>query len=88
MGRKTRIYYHKKRLLKIILILLKMHNVRCYFCKFPITARDFPKRKVDNVSIHHIDHDRGNNDISNLALAHRHCHKSHHMKLQKERSKK
>ena len=82
---RTRIYYRKNRLHQIILMLLDKHDVRCYFCLFRITRKDFPIRQTDNVTIHHIDHNHFNNKISNLSLAHRYCHRRYHMLCQKRR---
>ena len=35
---------------------------------------------IDNLLIHHIDHDRKNNDISNLIVLCKKCHQEHHTK--------
>lgn len=35
---------------------------------------------MDNLLIHHIDHDRKNNDISNLIVLCKKCHQEHHTK--------
>lgn len=43
---------------------------RCFFCGKPVV--------MDEVIVHHIDEDRTNNAIENLAGAHDPCHTSHH----------
>lgn len=50
----------------------------CYFCKRPITI--FGRTK-DAASVHHIDHDHDNNDLSNLTSVHIGCHLTHHNHL-------
>lgn len=47
----------------------------CFFCSEPVTELG---RGLGVV--HHVDHDRSNNDPSNLAFAHHTCHADHHMR--------
>jgi len=60
----------------------------CYFCGKPLLVRPddmtfghkrHPRVNTD-ITIHHIDEDRTNNDPSNLAECHDSCHRSHHAK--------
>lgn len=48
----------------------------CHFCGFAITftGGTAPQAGV----VHHLDEDRRNNDLSNLAAAHFSCHARHH----------
>lgn len=87
-SRTVRAYYHKKRLHQIILILLDEFRAHCYFCHKRITGEDFPRRRTDRISIHHINNNHMDNRISNLALAHRTCHRFHHMEKQRRENQK
>jgi len=44
---------------------------QCFFCEKEV--------EFDIVIIHHIDHDRANDDLENLAPCHPGCHTKHHM---------
>lgn len=43
----------------------------CLFCDEPLL--------LDTFEVHHLDHDRTNDALQNLAGAHRGCHRKHHM---------
>jgi len=66
-------------------MLVAKFDIRCCFCNKKFTSSDFPNRRVDRVTIHHIDGNHKNNDPSNLALAHRTCHKAHHLIEQRKK---
>lgn len=61
----------------------------CFFCGEPLLEcisttfghHDHHKVRAE-ITVHHRDHDHDNNAPSNRTLAHRPCHKSHHMTLQ------
>ena len=46
----------------------------CHFCDVPVES---VTRGVG--SVHHLDHDRSNNDVSNLVFAHQACHARYHV---------
>lgn len=48
----------------------------CHFCRKPVMVRQTNNK--DNLAIHHLDGDHGNNDFGNLAAAHHGCHTTHH----------
>ena len=50
-------------------ILRNIQNNNCYFCDLLL---------VDNLVVHHKNHDHKDNRISNRSLAHRHCHSRYH----------
>lgn len=81
MGRKTRIYGRANRLRKFLALVMARYKMACYFCKEQLAAEAvLPKRKVDELTIHHINGDHSDNCIENRTLAHRKCHKAWHMK--------
>jgi hypothetical protein len=53
----------------------------CNFCYDTIHVRGLSREAL---SIHHLDHDRNNEDPSNLVPAHRKCHNSFHAKQDHE----
>jgi len=69
---KKKIYGRSYRLREILKLLLRKNNERCYFCKGVFVD-------LDKITIHHIDFNHENNDLSNLALCHRECHKGYHL---------
>lgn len=86
-NRRTRVYSRLDRYRKIIIYFILKYQEKCYLCRKKFTKEDVPPRKVDTLTIHHIDHNHSNNDPSNWALSHRSCHKSYHMKLMHEEEK-
>lgn len=56
----------------------------CYFCG---TREPYRPRASSVLVIHHIDTDRSNNDLSNLMLLCRQCHKRLHNKIYKQLTK-
>ena len=52
----------------------------CYWCNKLIPDSGFStfKNERDPFTIHHVDEDRDNNDISNLEIIHRDCHQQMH----------
>jgi hypothetical protein len=63
------------------MLMLKKFEVRCYFCGEKLTENDLPVRKVDNLTIHHLNHNHLDNRVENLVLVHRKCHKAYHMRM-------
>jgi hypothetical protein len=67
---------------------LQAPHTDCYFCKepliTPVADMTFGHRRhppIDvKISVHHIDHNRENNSLGNLAPAHRRCHEAYHAK--------
>lgn len=61
------------------------YEPKCHFCGEKLTANSFFRNKsgkdVDEFTIHHVDIDRNNNDISNLVIAHRGCHRKYHKSI-------
>jgi len=60
----------------------------CYFCRKPLSpladawcahGNSEGPQFTDEITIHHIDGNHENNAPENKALAHRACHKAHHM---------
>lgn len=50
----------------------------CSFCEEPVGLED--------LTVHHLDHDHSNDVIENLAAAHFSCHSSHHSRTQVRRT--
>lgn len=76
----SKLSWQKTHLRDLLLFVLTKYNINCYFCHKPFTLADFPVRKTDLITEHHLDGDHMNMKLENRALAHRSCHKSHHMK--------
>lgn len=71
-----------KRVREFLLWFATKHSQNCYFCEKPLEPERFLKGdSADGLLLHHIDQDRSNNDVKNLALAHRSCHSSFHKRL-------
>ena len=68
------------------------YEPKCFFCGEKLTAESFypykSSKKRDELTIHHIDENRSNNKISNLALVHRSCHRQYHRLRQLGKLKK
>ena len=73
-----------KYLLKIAFLHLKP---QCCFCHEPLNSDTFYPKKtgkhLDEITVHHVDHQRTNNDINNLQFSHRGCHKKYHIRFKK-----
>jgi len=82
-NRITRIYRFKRHYREIILTLIKQYNAKCYFCAKLITEDDLPQRKIDNLTSHHIQYKPEEIKV----ICHRKCHKSHHLKLRRNKQK-
>jgi len=82
--KKRRIYNKHYRLLDIAVYLVRKHGEKCYFCGEAISEEDI---KEDRITIHHVDFNHDNNEIGNLVLAHRSCHKAYHMRINKKLEK-
>ena len=75
------IYNKVKRYKEFIDFFIRKQKPRCFFCGKIITPDSFyPKKgyKRDELTIHHIDENRNNNNPSNLVLVHRTCHRRYH----------
>lgn len=84
-GKMSKIYSkveRQKELLKFF--LRKMGD--CYFCGGNIDWKSlYPKKygykKMDDITIHHLDLNHWNDDIENQELCHRKCHRKFHQRL-------
>lgn len=75
-----------KELLEFTILKLKP---QCIFCGKIIDQEDLPKgHEADKLTVHHLDEDRSHNQIENLVLAHRGCHRSYHKKQEMAKKKK
>lgn len=72
--------WQKKHLQEILLFTLQKYNINCWHCNKPFTLADFPIRKTDLITEHHLDLNHMNMKLENRTLVHRSCHKSFHMK--------
>jgi len=80
MEKKRRIYRRASRYREFLKLIFAKYDVKCYFCGEPLTEKDIPVRRVDNITIHHKNHDRSDNRVENLVFAHRKCHKAYHIR--------
>ena len=76
----SKLGWQKTHLRDITLLIIQKYNVTCCICHKPFTIADFPPRATDLLTEHHLDGDHMNMELSNRDIAHRTCHKSHHMK--------
>ena len=81
MVRRSNLSWQKVHLRDNTLFILKRYSINCSLCSQPFSEEDFPPRKTDLTTIHHIDGDHNNNELANKVLVHRRCHQSYHMKL-------
>jgi len=73
------------RVREFLLWFATKHPQKCYFCKEPLEPERFREGdSADGILLHHIDHDRSNNDVKNLVFAHRGCHRSYHHQVKVE----
>ena len=84
MNKPSKLSWQKTHLRDLLLFVLTKYDIRCYFCHKPFTIADFPKRMTDLITEHHLDGDHMNMKIENRVLAHRTCHKSHHMRERRQ----
>lgn len=64
----------------------------CFFCKKPLLTTGSYAKDGDgqgspiarNITIHHKDHNHGNDERANKRLSHSSCHRSYHMRLRWE----
>ena len=79
---KLEVYSKLERFKLFIKFLVEKYQPVCCFCNYKMDWKVFfPKFSGldrDDWTIHHLDHNRENNDIQNLALCHRDCHRRHH----------
>jgi len=86
-----KIYSKVNRLKGFLEYMIKKYEPICPFCGKKINWEDLYEKKYGNKeswTIHHKDFDHNNNDINNLILAHRSCHRSFHKQLDKKNLKK
>jgi 5-methylcytosine-specific restriction endonuclease McrA len=79
MSRRFKIYGRARRLRELLVLCFRKYAVKCHFCGEHLSERDLPVRATDLLTIHHLDGDRGNDSVDNLVIAHRRCHKAHHL---------
>ena len=73
--------YEKSRLKELLWTMIVRYQPNCILCGEPFVKEDIlPSRGVDQLTDHHIDGNHYNNDPTNIAKAHRTCHKRHHTK--------
>lgn len=63
----------------------------CFFCKDALSEVEFEKhgnsvgpKFEERISVHHVDGNHDNNELTNKAAAHTPCHKSYHRRLANE----
>lgn len=86
--RRTGLSSEKQRLKQLLWLLIRKYHPNCCICGEPFVYEDIlPSRGVDQLTDHHFDGDHDNSDPQNRGLAHRRCHKKHHVKdnIQKEK---
>ena len=71
--------WQKTHLRDILWLAIQKHQPNCYLCHKPFTMADFPIRKTDLITEHHIDGNHMNMKLENRTLTHRSCHKSYHL---------
>ena len=73
--------WQKTHLKELLWLLTQKYQPNCYVCGKPFNLKeDFPIRKTDLITEHHIDGEHMNMKLDNRVLVHRRCHKSHHTK--------
>jgi 5-methylcytosine-specific restriction endonuclease McrA len=72
--------YAKVARLKVtVQYMVLKYKPKCPFCKEVISLDDLMKgHRLDNLTVHHKDENRRHNEIENLILAHRGCHRRFH----------
>ena len=91
MVRKTDTSYQKSRLYDHLRFALdKLQPYGCWFCHQPFTITDLPKRGRDKITVHHVDGNHSNNEVSNKVFVHNKCQRKYHVKdnIHKDRSDK
>jgi hypothetical protein len=83
---KLSIYSKLERVKAFIEFFTEKYKPICCLCGFKMDWKvffpKFSKMSRDNWTIHHLDHNRENNSITNLDLCHRDCHRRHHREEQ------
>ena len=78
---KTDTSYQKSRLYEHLRFALdKLQPAGCWFCHQPFTVTDLPKRGRDKITIHHVDGNHSNNEVSNRVFVHNKCQRKYHVK--------
>jgi len=71
----------KERLKEFLKYMILKYKPKCYFCGKEIDWKDlYPRKYGDSKgwTIHHINQNREDNRIENLAICHRSCHRRWH----------
>ena len=79
MASSAKASWQKTHMRDILLLVLQKYNINCWHCGKPFTIADFPIRKTDLITEHHLDLNHMNMAIENRTLVHRRCHKSYHL---------
>jgi len=83
------IYAKSERYKYFLRILIDKYKIKCHFCGEQLDSfafyRNISGKKQDDISVHHLDENRSNNNMENLEFAHRGCHMKYHRGVEKER---
>ena len=74
-----KVYSRSRRMKEMLEWFILKFEPSCFFCKKSIDNKVF-FQSSDGLTIHHKNHNRGDNSPSNLVISHRTCHKSYHAK--------
>ena len=79
LKRETALYTRFYRLKGFVYWFAETYQPICCFCSKVIKAQDFESYR-DSLTIHHLNENRKDNGILNLAICHRGCHIKYHKK--------
>jgi len=86
LNRQTAMYSRMRRRNQFLEFFVRKLDTKCYFCDVEIDPKVFFGWR-DNLTIHHINHDRDDNRIENLVICHRGCHAQYHRAIEKRLDK-